>query len=168
MGECKCVNLIHSLFVKDLILGSISSPKPSEVPCTQIPRLAKFFHVSNPLTQTIFDSCISWLFGKALCLELHIHLFRKRDMSLLLLSISFLLKKLFSLSFVGHISLIDAALETNLSFLYIVLSSKEEPLSVSPLLDFILPKKVFWKETPIFWCHPPPYFRISSISMLKF
>jgi hydroxymethylbilane synthase len=29
------------------------------VPCTQIPRLAKFFHVSNPLTQTIFDSCIS-------------------------------------------------------------------------------------------------------------
>jgi hypothetical protein len=75
--------------------------------------------------------------------EVHIHLLRKRDNSLLLFSIIFLLKKLYSLSFLGNISLIDAALETNLSFLYIVLSSKEEPLSVSPLLDFILPKKVF-------------------------
>ena len=65
------------------------------------------------------------------------HLLRKRDNFFLLFSITFLLKKLYSLSFFGNISLIEVALEKKLSFLYIALSLKEEPLSVSPLLDFI-------------------------------
>ena len=58
-GDWAWVNLTQGLFVSELISLSKSSPRPSEVPLTQIPLSDKFFHVLKPLVQTtLFD----WIF----------------------------------------------------------------------------------------------------------
>ena len=76
------------------MLLSISSPSPSDEPFTQIPLFAIFFQVSSPLTQIILDESIFELLGKALSLEIQIHLSFSSDNSLKLLSIIILEKKL--------------------------------------------------------------------------